>query len=593
MSYTNTALSYLRALQTGRNLTAVVVGDDAFCHHKRSHADHKRSIAGRVFSDNLPVGGQKINFYIKDFFNFNYFIGSAKSNDAGDFKLNYMWTPGWFTRSQRIVMEVVEERLPFSKEGLLCVKHDVLLERIERKLPLKIYHNDLRNISLTYELRSNDLTVIPAPLPNHTQSPHYFTKFFKAAFPEATKRVFVTLFNRFLSTSNVQRIYDSFGPSYVKRPLTAENLIEELLNHVCSVGASTKDPQIVWEANWDAFELEELNTMPNLRVVAAKTDDGTLKLDSIGIKFRNEAEETIVTALDDKLPWALFVARSIFALEGEAKFHLAEGHILPGVCAQEFFTFIKPENPLFAVLQPHLSQLDFINWLGSKGIIFGSGSVLDISALTPNSVARVIIDHVKAKADWLNYKPQVPLAPNHYLAKGENFHFNLLHDFFKEYIQTNKAAIMQDWEAVHSWSVAMHSHLQELPQLTTTLDNPTQIDLDNLAKFCAWLVSKSTFLHWAAHSRQQLLTDVNQASLAMENKALDITGNLASFGNMLPKNANQQLFVARTLLNFDGDSIFKNPYGDVHPRLLELLNEHKAKYEGYEDIEKMFITTQI
>ena len=139
----------------------------------------------------------------------------------------------------------------------------------------------------------------------------------------------------------------------------------------------------------------------------------------------------------------------------------------------------------------------------------------------------------------------------------------------------------------------MHGHLNELPQLTTADSDPTQKDLDNLAKFCAWLVSKTTFLHWAAHSRQQLLADVRQASLAMENKGRDDKGELAPFGNTLAKNASEQLFVARTLLNFDGDSIFKNPYGDVHPKLLALLNEHKAKYEGYADVEKMFITTQI
>ncbi|MBS0635784.1 MAG: hypothetical protein JSR37_10010 [Verrucomicrobia bacterium] len=580
-SYINTALSYVRALQTGRNLTAEVVGDDGLEMHPKSHCQHVRSIEGRLWSKQLPVEGQKVNFYIKDFSNFKHFIGSARSNQEGDFKLRYTWTPGLFSRSQRIVMEVVEERLPFSKEGLLCVKNDVLLQRIERKVSLE-NKIDFECVELTYSKTSQDLTAVPPPLPNHTQSPHYFVKFFKAAFPEAVKKLIVSLASPLLTTSAVQRIYD-FGSAYPKRALTSENLLEELLNHVSAVGARVEDQQVVWEASWDGYQLEQQDTLPNVRVRASK-NDGVLKLDSIVIKFPNEAEETVVSALDGNLPWAIYVARSVFALAGEARFHLAEGHILPGVCAQEFFTYIKPEHPLFSVLQPHLSQLDFINWLGSKGIIFGSGSVLDISALTADSVAKVIIDHVKLKADWVQYQPQEPLAANHYLAKGEKFHFNLLQDFFREYIGNNRDAIVRDWEAIHSWSEAMHGHLEALPRLTATTDQPTEEDLNNLAKFCAWLVSKTTFLHWAAHSRQQLLTDVMQASLAMEDKG---------HGTMQVKAANQQLFVARTLLNFDGDSIFKNPYGDLHPRLLALLNEHKAKYEGYEDIEKMFITTQI
>lgn len=585
--------SYIRALQTGRNLSAEVLGEDAHALSKKCQHQHARSVTGTLISADLPVVGQKVNFYIKDFFNFKYYIGTAKTIDGGVFKLHYTWNPGWLSRSERMVMEVVEERLPFSRQGLLCVKHDVLLERIERTLPLNKNDNDFGRLALTYSEHSKDLTVIPPPLPNHLQSPHYFFTFFRAVLPEAAKKLFVTVFNRFLSASSVQRIYDSFGPAYLKRPLTSENLIEELLNHVSAVQATRKDPQVIWEAKWEGFALEKQDSLPDVRVTAVRDSQNSLKLESIAIRFQNEKEETVIEPFDERLPWAIFVARSVFSLEGEAKFHLAEGHILPGLCAQEFFTYIKPENPLFSVLQPHLSQLDFINWLGSKGIIFGSGSVLDTSALTPEGVAKVIIDHVQAKADWVNYRPQEPLAANHYLAKGEAFHFNLLHAFFKGYIAENKEAIVQDWGGVHSWFMAMHEQLEQLPKLTETADHPRENDLENLAKFCAWLVSKTTFLHWAAHSRQQLLTDVHQASLAMEQKAQDANGRLAPNGNMSAKNASQQLFVARTLLNFDGDSIFKNPYGDLNPKLLELLREHKEKYEGYEDIEKMFITTQI
>ncbi|MFT3832648.1 MAG: hypothetical protein QM711_04920, partial [Micropruina sp.] len=330
-----------------------------------------------------------------------------------------------------------------------------------------------------------------------------------------------------------------------------------------------------------------------VRVIAKRDPLGNLNLETIAIKFREDAQETVVDIKDKRLDWAIYLARSAFALKGEAEFHLAEGHILPGICAKVLFKHIRPENPLYAPLAPHLGELDFINWFGSQGLIFGKGSVLETSALNAQAVTDVIIKSVNEKADWLNYVPPSPLTPGHYRAKCEKLHFHLLWVFFKHYVEKNREEITKHWKSIYNWSQGMCQLIPSMPPVTQQEELPNELDLKHLARFMAWLVSKTTFVHWSAHSRQQLLTDVEQASLAVEKRALDNNGNLDRYGNTEPDDMIFQLNVSRTLLNFDGDSFFKNPHGDINQELLDSLRKHLSAYKGYDDILKMHLTTQI
>ncbi|MCE5293135.1 MAG: hypothetical protein LLF94_00790 [Chlamydiales bacterium] len=602
MQFLASGYSYVDSWYSGRSFTADNVGIDA---HKEHDAEHvsltlKRTLQGRILINdgNQHLRNQKINFLAVNCLGFTTHLGSARTdNKDGTFEFKYAWTPGHFSYSQHIVMQLVADKLPFTTRSELLksvpfFKQEALLKRIPLTLPLDQAVNNVGDIVTTFDDISKDITVVAPPLPNHQQSPEYIYKFLKAVLPEVPKRVFVSIFGRFMSAETVQKIYDSFGPTYAKRPLTKENLLDELLNHVSATKAVRLDEHVMWEANWDEFELEKDDGLPNVTVTASQGRNNSLNLESIIIKFRNSSE-VLVEVGDKGFETAMYLARSVFALKGEAEFHLAEGHILPGIAAGEFFKHMTG-SPLYAAMQPHLSQIDFINWIGSKGVIFGQGSVLDVSSLTAKAVAEVIIKAVKDKSRWDTYEPQEPLCDSHYLAKAEKYHFNFLNKFFTWYIKKNRDEISRTWFSVYAWSQSINEHFKDIPRITENQENPDAHDFESLSKFSAWLISKTTFLHWAAHSRQQVLTDVSQATLAVENKAVTADGKLAKFGNTLAANASEQLFIARTLLNFDGDALADNPFGDMNKELLaRFLKSSPHDYEGYVDYLKQFITVQI
>lgn len=556
---------------------------------------YNRGIQGKIkySDDNLPDVERKVNIFVKDLFGVQHYVGKAKTDNSGFFQFNYNWQENWLSSSHDVVIGIIEKRRPFAEKGLWCAKEEVVVDRINVSLPKTPAFVDIGEKAITYDDIPNNLAEVKKPPITQTQSPYYYWKFFKAAFPEAVKRVCITILQRWLSTAQVQKIYDSFGPAYSKHALTPNNLIFELMNEICAVDYQLIDDQVTWTANWDGLEFDTENSLPNVEVVANKNERGELILQSIAVQFRGDPAPTVIHPGDEKMDWAIYVARSTFALKGEAEVHLAEGHVLPGIPAKAFFKYIKPSNPIFAPVAPHISQLEFINYLGSQGVIFGKGSVLDVSALTDTSIAEVIVNSMLQKSNYLNYAPHEPINNQHYLAMAERKHYELLKGFFIKYVADNRAGIHSHWDQIYNWSEVMSKHLATLPKITNSPSNPTYEDEKKLALLLAWLVNKTTFIHWAAHSRQQLLTDVRCASLGIRNRALDANGGFAASGNTPPIDASQQNFIARFLLNFEGDSFLKNPYGDINQELLALIKQHKDEYVGYSDIDKMHMTTQI
>jgi hypothetical protein len=589
----SSAIYYLNSLLTGQG--------NFISNYQNNLADrpYSRGISGQIVfqDDKLPDADMRIHVFAKDLLGVRHYLGKTKTDNHGNFNFNYNWSACYLEPSHRIVLAVVENKRPFASKGLFCAKNPVVIDKIEVTLSPSPNKNNVGVKQVTYANIPADLTKLNPPPKSQMQSLSYYWRFFKAVFPEVVKNIFVTLFQKWLSVANIQKVYDSFGNQYSKCSLTPDSLIDELLNKICAVEYLRQGKMFVWSAVWDGLELDQTDSLPNVDVEAELDDSNTLKLKQISIKFASDSQPSVIdfdaSISEDKKKWALYVALSTFALKGEAEVHLAEGHILPGIPAATFFKYIKSSNPIFNLLAPHLGGLEFINWLGSKGIIFGKGSVLEVSALNEKSVAEVIIRAMSPKADFLKYIPTEPINDQHYHAIAENKFYNLLFKFFNSYTKKKWSEISEptNWEMIYRWSASMNKHFSSFPLLTTKEKNPDQDDQLNLAKLMAWLVSKTTFIHWAAHSRQVLLT--NSATLDMQNKALDKNKRLAPFGNTPGASYNKQLFIARTLLNFEGDALLSNPFKDMNPELLAFLRSNVKDFSGYSDISKTHVTTQI
>lgn len=569
----------------------------------QKNATQKVIFRGKIVFDDIdrkshrkePCCKRRVAIYKNGWLFGRTYLGSARTNDLGEFTYTFNKLNTFWGIKHKFTFHLVDQPQPFSARGSLKIQ-----DRVTQIFNLAIPRNVIwakAEFPAIYAIQSKKLSEVAPPPSTHWQSSRYFITLGKAAILDAPKVLISTLFSKWMSGSQVQRLYDLYGPKTEKKSLTPEFLIDTLINGIGNTGYFINGNGVDFEANFNGYEFDEANSLPNVKVFTKRVknnrNEEELRLESIAIKYREDSEAEVISVKNKKdLQRGLYIAMSVFGLMGEAKRHLGEGHILPHIAAVPFFKYISRENPIYKVVATFISEVHFINYLGSKGIIFGNKSILDASALSPIGLERLIIDAVKSKADW-SVPPNENFLPNDHFSHGVKLHYEMLYDYYSKYINENIASVDAHWQEIYNWSEATHEHLNECPCITERSKNPSAEDRKKLAMFLAWLVTKTTFLHWAVHSRQAPLTDIKSMSLGLRNRSLDSKGRFSPTGNTSGFNAHVQILIARVLINSKLNTFAENAYGDIPQELIDRFNRNATKYTGYPDIMKMMAGTKI
>jgi len=603
------ALDYLNALFS-RNPMAI--------RFQRNEIKVGRIFNGKIISDSDDNDNEQVNkkirLFSKGWFGVKYYLGSTETYDDGNFTFECMkCIPGH--KLNNIIIQCIEQNRPFEEKGLPGIYSDKVIQQWSVRtnkghivtlgnLYIGNDNNDQNN-----DNNNDDLTVIPKPPTNYQPDLNYLIRLGLALIPEKFKQLITDTFSG--TAKDTQKVFDTLGIKYRKQNLNEDNLLRFLCNEVGSVNYTTKNNNndlVIWKCEWpEEYIPDENNSLPNVIVVARKHEDW-LKLEKISIRFQGSKvnqhydfipagnnnndndNDDILSEADKK--YAIYVAQSAFAILGEAVVHLTDGHLIPGIAQQAFITTIKTDNPLFSVVDPFLRDGAYINW-AAQGTIFGQGSVLDASALKPEDVSNLIVDNIIKLSDWENNLPQEPCCEKHIRAEAYSFWVQHLKNFYRDYLIENKETILKNWDQIKDWSNTIRGRVSVWPKFD--MNENEEPDLERLATFLSWLVGKTTFGHWAAHTRQETLTDLRESSFRMQNQGLNNDGNFDEYGNTVSKHGAAQLFFARFLMRFKADTIKANRKGlipkSMHDHLCLGLTEIKKM--GYVDADKMHLGTSI
>lgn len=552
-------------------------------------------------SNSEAYADKKVRVFVKDWFGIPYYVGKGKTDKNGYFKIKYRWTSGMFSFNYRVVVAVVE-RIPFS-ESLKFAKQTISCETIERKASVQQSKIDIGIHKLSVNFRgaasySKEERVerlSPAQIkvltqvqkPSRIPSPDYLKRFLVAVFPPMIKRVFANFPG--LSAQTAQKIFDTLSQPYERYPNTPEALIDCLLNTVCAVPYKKEGDEVSWTANWDVgpltgerVDFDKEDSLPNVKVTAVIIDEKVV-CQSIEIQFRKEASQKIDPdkVSKNQLEWACYIAKSVFALKGEIEEHLAKGHLLVGIDAEKFFKYIKPENPIFKALAPHLLMVDFINWAGSLGIIFDEGSVLEaLTALMGKSLGEFFVSGIVDRANYLAEEDELvqpSLSDDHHKAKAEKAHLKVLQKYVEEFIEKNEEEIEKYWKEIYQWSKSVNKSCPAIPKITKSKTTPSEQDFERLKARMVRLLFLATIGHGIIHGSQAVLMNIFSASLGLEKKALK-EKNFAHDGNTKTSQAAYQLFIAHALMRFNTNKLIDNREGNIDPDLLKIIDEHRKEY---------------
>lgn len=582
-------ISGLKALMAPRRYAFTQVDPTKTHYYKSGVSTRDFKVIGRILyeDDQLPDAMRSIE--VRHPF-FRWLLGKTETNKNGEFEILVQKTRSY---SINLPLQIMDDIRPFAMKTLWG---NTMVAVDEIRVPLQSNTSydtiDIGTQVITFANASKSLNEVEKPPRSHMPSLDFFRRLNKAALAEVPKIFFITLFKRWLTTEQVQRICDAFGPQFPKEAPTPENLIDALLNQICAVDYEETETGTVWTTTWPHSELKFPGSLADVRVVGHFDENRNLLVESITIQFGKDAEPITVKPNDARIPWAVYVARSMCALDGEIKKHLML-HTLDGIWSDSFYKYIKPNNPLFALLDPLMGETRWINYLAFKGAISGPGSPIGESALTDETFYRILEDAVRANADYRTGSPKSPLNHQHYLAIGGNQNFNDLLQFFTGFIETNREAIHSTWHQNRRWAQSMKNRLDAIVEFTRVEENPTIEDEKEIALALALAVHRQTFFHYAIHSRQTLLTDVRGVSLGILDQALDENGNFNPYGNATPASAVLGAIIARILLSFEAQPFATDPA--IHPKMREMFNRSVeiGKYPGYPDANKTHRTLKI
>lgn len=487
--------------------------------------------------------------------------------------------------------------------------------------PLSEKEFDIGNqLARTFEFQQDMPIQLPpeslSRLPQGFPSISYISDLFEASFTNNLKEA--TKF--FLDQEGVQKV---FGSSDIE--LNEDAAREMIFNGICPCDfLKNSDGDAVHLINWDEYDRKENPLLPNVETVWS-LEENAPRIKSIKIQLQGQ-EAQFVAPDSENFRNVLFLYLCAALVEGEQKSHLAKGHLINGMYALAIFRELKIDHPIRRLLEPLLSKVLDINYLGS-GFIFKETGVLAITGLPSKSNDEGLVNTIGGLCHT-SYGPRKKMYKDHRFAEAENLHWGKVEKSVERYFMENMQEIVEQWEPIKRLSDTLVRHcpeykpvltqelkdkgyslfdsselgdtslqgrvsidgvLKSLRPITKVYSNPPQEEIHSLMSFCKQIM-QFNFWHFAVHASQEIwATNLHIASLAPENS------NPEELGGTKPENAAKQLAVAKTLVDYEPDDyLLENRDGSVYQPYVDMLNEDAETFIelGY-DIRKMPLGIEI
>lgn len=266
----------------------------------------------------------------------------------------------------------------------------------------------------------------------------------------------------FFTSQGVEGIQQDFG--FEKIPLTPENIWKFITDGICPLYFKKQDDFLVADINWDTYEFDKLESLPNIKAFFRQIEGQDPRLTQIEVQFRKTLhpsnkksdKEPLVVYVpgDENFEEGLRILGSVFHIYGQTNFHLGIGHSYGAFVAQKVYDYL--EGTAFgALLLPHCEHTRTItNELGYTAI-FGEDGVLNCSAKSVRGIAWRI-HNTLAALDPFSYKPREPINNNHQFAKGQKIFHKALSKGVNSFINDYWTQIEKEWESIHKFFYQLH-----------------------------------------------------------------------------------------------------------------------------------------
>ena len=362
-----------------------------------------------------------------------------------------------------------------------------------------------------------------------------------------------------------------------------------------------------------------------------------------GALIKGESENTtrILTPADGAL-WqgAKRIARVQAGLTSQVERHFAGTHLNVEQYAIAVHRNIQ-RNPIGAILHPHLKGITLINYSADEILICEGGYITNTCPITIQGLEQRLKDSL-GTYDWKNYRPVDVISDKHYYAKIANLYWDILNQFVTEFIDMHLDTIKEEWYEIYRMSndAVKHSvptflchylrkHGKEkdfnkpikMPDWFNTsgrmdladeerfnrgdedngkavstitkfpswhlinTDEEQEESLKKVRQFCVYVIYQATMGHfWTNFQQYDDIGELKYATLGLRfGEGQDGALGPEEDETICPPKeiCIETMWWANMLSRTGYGFVMKNEDKDIHPRLIELLNDNKSKFAEY------------
>ncbi|WP_244227061.1 lipoxygenase family protein [Corallococcus aberystwythensis] len=404
---------------------------------------------------------------------------------------------------------------------------------------------------------------------------------------------------------------------------------ERLLNGMFS-SILDRDPEVPGDDQafrlylpWNAYEQDGVHCLPDVDL-RLRLMDGKLMPQRIILGMREPgatAPGSPVTRRSytpaNGADWeaAKRMARVSATLDVELGNHLAQCHFNVEQYAIAAHRNLR-HNPLRWLLMPHLREVVLINHSANGFLVGPSGYITRASALTEAGINQRL-EHLMGSYDWKGFAPATPVCEGHRYAQAGQLFWKLLGEHIDAFFAEHGAAVEEHWQEVRRFSDDLVAHSapafvcrylrakvpgKEAPWFVrsermdlgakvaepaaravsevTRTDTPQPGEVEALKSLCRYVIFFATFRHaWANNLQWEDAGEVLYSCLGLRwGKA----GALSTEEDLdvapAPDEATEMLWISWMLSRTNYGFLLSNEEEDMHPRLLELLRAHAARF---------------
>ena len=398
------------------------------------------------------------------------------------------------------------------------------------------------------------------------------------------------------------------------------------------------NPDLYWvHYHWSTYDHTDDYLFPDVTIKLKLLDNGYLT--PVEIRLRGKLSKndndtrswrSFTPADGGKWEAAKRIARVSGGLATEIDKHFAETHVNAEQFAIAAYRNLR-QNPIGAVLFPHLKEVILINHTADKILISDDGYIARATAITKKGMSDRVAD-VMGTLDWKNWQPMQPISEKHTYARVANSYWELLNQYIGEFIAENEDEIKDEWHEIHTFSKDLVEHsvprfvcswleknlgldsegllpkgkcpwydrsgrmdlsisrskdrmgkekaISYLTQNSSFVEG--EDDLDELRQLCAYAIWQATFGHYWANSKQyDDIGEVRYCSLGIRfgDSELGALGDEMDDSIAPDKKISTQMMWWSNMLSRTGYGfIMSNEDKDIPPRLMELLKEREQEF---------------